>query len=358
MSDRSTVTLADVARRAGVSVQTASRVANNRGETSAETRAHVLRVIAELGYRPNVVARSLRARSTRSIGILVPDIANPFFPALFRGAEDAASEAGYAIFLGDVVEDIAREAAMLSVMEDRRVDGIIVCSARQGDAELFASLRRHRSAVVINRTTPPDLAGVVRVDYRQAAEKAVAHLAEVGCRTLAYVGGPAQSRGGAERAEGFETALRRLRLHVIDDHAVPARPTIEGGYQATRLLLRRSPNIDGLFCYNDLVAAGSMAACKQAGRRVPDDIAVIGSDDISFAALFCPSLTTLRVPTYDMGRVAVRLLLERMNGVTNQPSMLFPTELVVRESTRRLAPQRSSSARTGQQKASEVSASG
>jgi len=348
------VTLADVARRAAVSVQTASRVANNRGETSAETRAHVLRVIAELGYRPNGVARSLRARSTHTIGILVPDITNPFFPGLFRGAEDEAGAAGYAIFLGDVVEDVTREAAMLGVMEDHRVDGVIVCSARQSDAELLAGLRRHRAAVVINRTAPSDLAGVVRVDYRQAAAAAVEHLADVGCRTLAYVGGPGTSRGGAERAEGFESALRRLGLVMRDERRVQAEPTIEGGYQATSLLLRRSPTIDGLFCYNDLVAAGCMAACTQAGRRVPDDIAVVGCDDISFAALFSPSLTTLRVPTYDMGRVAVRLLLERANGVTNQPSMLFPTELVRRGSTRRQPPEQRLSRTTTRETTSPV----
>ena len=335
MSNTRAPTLADVARHAGVSIQTVSRVANDRGETSAETRAQVLRVIAQLGYRPNAVARSLRASATRTIGILVPDITNPFFPALFRGAEDEANRAGYAMFLGNVVEDVARELAMLGVMEDRRVDGVIICSSRLTDADLLASLRRHRNAVVVNRIVPSTLAGVVRVDYRDAAAKAVEHLAAIGCRTLAYIGGPIDSRGGAERAEAFEGAVRRLGLCAIPGHPLQTSPTIEGGQQAAGLLLREYPDLDGLFCYNDLIAAGSMMACAQAGRLVPDDIAIVGCDDIDLAALINPSLTTARVPTYEMGRVAVRLLLERMSGDTGQPNMVFPTELKIRRSTSR-----------------------
>lgn len=337
MSDPPSVTLADVARRAGVSVQTASRVANNRGETSAKTRAHVLRIIAELGYRPNGIARGLRARATHTIGILVPDITNPFFPDLVRGAEEAASQAGYAIFLGNVVEDVSREAAMLSLLEERRVDGVVVCSARQDDAALFAGLRRHRAAVVVNRTAPSALAGVVRVDYRDAAIKAVRHLAASGCHTIGYVGGPTDSRSGSERIEGFHAALRGLGLPDTPARYAQARPTIEGGHEATNRLLLQSPEIDGLFCYNDLIAAGSVTACKANGRLVPDDIAIVGCDDISFAALFSPPLTTLRIRTFDMGHVAVRLLLERLNGVTNQPNMVFQAELIVRGSTRAAA---------------------
>jgi LacI family transcriptional regulator len=334
MPETPSITLADVARRAGVSVQTASRVANNRGETSAETRARVLQVIAELGYRPNGVARGLRARATHTIGIMVPDITNPFFPEIVRGAEEAASQAGYAIFLGNVVEDTAREAAMLSVLEERRVDGVVVCSARQDDADLFAGLRRHRAAVVVNRSAPPDLAGVVRVDYRDAAAQAVRHLASTGCRAIGYLGGPPDSRGGSERAEGFHAALRGLGLPDVPVRQIQARPTIEGGHTATCHLLQQCPDIDGLFCYNDLVAAGCVTACRERGLVVPDDIAIIGCDDISFAALFCPPLTTLRIRTFDMGHLAVRLLLERMKGIVNQPNMVFQAELVPRASTR------------------------
>ncbi len=288
--------------------------------------------VEELGYRPNGIARGLRAKRSRTIGIVVPDITNPFFPEIVRGAEEAAGAAGYAIFLGNVVEDIGREASVLRVFEEQRVDGVIVCSSRQPDEALIPALRRHAAAVVVNRMVPPDVAGVVRVDHARGARLAVDHLVKGGRRRVAFLNGLPESKGAQERALGFDDALR---AHGIAADAVRRRsaaPSVDGGEQGARALLAADPAIDGLFCYNDLMAAGALRACAALGRRVPEDVAVIGCDDIQFAAMFNPALTTLRVDKFDIGHFAVRQLLDRIDGRTNQPNILFQPELVVRAS--------------------------
>jgi LacI family transcriptional regulator len=324
------ITLADVARRAGVSIQTVSRVVNQVGETSQRTRARVLAAVEELGYRPNGIARGLRAKRSRTIAIVVPDITNPFFPEIVRGAEEAAGAAGYAIFLGNVVEDIAREASVLRVFEEQRVDGVIVCSSRQPDDALIAALKRHAAAVVVNRMVPPDVAGVVRVDHARGARLAIEHLLTGGRKRLAFLNGLPESKGAQDRALGVDDAMRVHGLALV--HRRSAAPSVDGGDQGTRAMLAEDPAIDGLFCYNDLMAAGALRALAALGRRVPEDVAVIGCDDIQFAAMFNPALTTLRVDKFDIGHFAVRQLLDRIDGRTNQPNLLFQPELVVRAS--------------------------
>ena len=158
-----TTTLADVARLAEVSAQTVSRVVNGRGEASEATCKRILDAVEQLGYRPNGIARGLRSRQTRTIGVLVPDIANPFFPEIVGGIETEATAAGYTILLCNVGENGARETDTLRLLEERRVDGVIACSPRMNDRDLTAAVRRHRAAVVINRTLAPAIAGVIRV---------------------------------------------------------------------------------------------------------------------------------------------------------------------------------------------------
>jgi LacI family transcriptional regulator len=307
-------------------------VVNGRGETSPATRAQVLAAVAALDYRPNVIARGLRARRTRTVGVVVPDIANPFFPEIVQGIEAAASAAGHAIFLCNATEDAGREAEMLRLLEDRRVDGVIVCSPRQDDAPLLAGLRRHPAAVVINRIMPAEAAGVIRVDYAQAARLSVEHFWATGRHRIGMIAAPASSRGGQERRAGFAAAGQQ---HGFDASSAVIRngpPTVDGGRTAAAALIAAQPDLDALLCYNDLMAAGALAALKSSGRRVPDDVAVIGCDDILFAGLFSPALTTFRIDKSDIGTLAMRLLLERMAGKTYQPHIVFQPRLVVRDS--------------------------
>ena len=338
------VTLADVAAAAKVSVMTVSRVVNERPGVGEATRRHVRSSIVELGYRPNIVARGLKHARSRTLGLLVPDITNPYFPDIVRGAEDVALASGYTLLLTNVIEDVEREAAALLAFEDRRVDGVIACSPRLPEGRLHDLLRRHQAAVVVNRRAPAEIAGSVRVDHEIGAHLAVGHLLDGGCRSLGLLAGPPDSYAGVERLRGTVAELARNGLTLDEDHTVTCPPNTDGGAAATATLLQRHPDIDGLFCFNDLVAAGALQTLAELGRAVPGDVSVIGYDDIAYARMFSPALTTLRVPTYEIGAHAMRMLLARMDGRQRGVGIVVQPELIVRASTRGVsdtAPERS-----------------
>lgn len=325
------ITIADVARAAGVSPMTVSRVLNDQGGASAETSERVVAAANTLNYRPNPFARGLRSDRSKTIGLLVPDITNPFFPEVIRGAEDAASAAGYNLLLSNVVESSKREAELIEALLLHRVDGIIVCSARLPDPALFAALASHRAAVLINREAPPDIAGTVTTDYETGASEAINHLVQRGRRKIAVIAGPRNSAGGRSRLVGIR---RSLAVHGLKElSVVHCDPTIVGGQATAERLLAEAPDIDALVCYNDLNAIGAMKACRAAGISVPQQIALIGFDDIAMAELLTPALTTLRVPKREMGESAVRLLLSRLATKNRQHGIVIVPELIVRETT-------------------------
>jgi LacI family transcriptional regulator len=327
------VTIADVAREAGVSIQTVSRVLNNKGEVTQATRRTVLEVIERLGYRPNGVARSLVTRRTLMLGLVVPDIANPFFPEIARGAEDLAARAGYGVVLCNTVEQPAREEAALQLLADKRVDGVIVCSARLPDDQLHPLLARYRAAVLVNRVGPRALAGVVRVDDEDGARQAVVHLLDRGRRVVAILAGPPNSRSGHARVRGACAALAGAGAPVDPALIIPCTPDLAGGDRACREVLAGARRVDALLCYNDLVAVGALQACRDLGVRVPDDLAVVGNDDILLAGLIAPALTTLRVSKYEIGAAAMQMLLRRVAGRSGKHEHVVRPELIVRAST-------------------------
>ena len=329
------ITIADVAREAGVSRQTVSRVLNDKDEIRASTRESVMRVIERLGYSPSGVARSLATNRTLTVGLVVPDITNPFFPKIARGVEDVAREHGYEMLLCNSVEDPGREEHVLRALEGKRVDGTIICSSRLPDERLFECLERQRAAVLVNRRAPPELAGTVRVEDAEGTVQAVDHLLHSGRRIIAFLCGPPNSHSARERASGFETALS-AEDHDLDPGIMrPCAPNPEGGYEAALALLSERPGVDGLVCYNDLVAVGAMRACAELGLGVPDDVAVVGCDDIMLAGLLSPALTTIRVHKYEIGASAARMLLDRIRGRRGESEVLLRPELIVRESAPR-----------------------
>ncbi|GAC1642234.1 MAG: LacI family DNA-binding transcriptional regulator [Herpetosiphon sp.] len=323
--------MADVARAAGVSAQTVSRVVNNKGEISSETRQLVMDVIERLGYRPSSIARSLATNRSGSLGLVVPDLANPFFSEIARGAEDVAKAHNYAVFMCNTVENAAREVSVLHLLEEKRVDGLVLCSSRLADEELIQLLGTFPAAVVVNRSVPTDIAGVVRVDDARGTFVAVEHLVSSQRHTIALVSGPPTSWSGRQRVHGFEQALEAAGRFADPRLQVACRPDPEGGFDAVRHLLTERPDIDGLVCYNDLVAVGAVRACQALGVLVPEQVALVGCDDIVLAPLVTPALTTLRVSKYQIGAVAVRMLLDRMAGRNGAEGVVVP-ELVVRAS--------------------------
>lgn len=328
------VTIVDVAREAGVSAQTVSRVLNNKGEVSPATRTLVLDVIGRLGYRPNSIARGLVTNRTSTFGLVVPDIANPFFPEIARGAEDTARAHGYSIFLCNTGEEPAREIEVLQALEDKRVDGVILCSSRLPDEQLLPRLSRHRAVVLVNRAVPGGLAGTVRVEDAQGTRLVLEHLFANGRRAIGVLAGPPISHSARERLRGYHEALAAAGYSDDPSLVIPCPPFSQGGYKAARQLLSTHPELDALVCYNDLVAVGALRACADLERRVPDDVAIVGCDDIPLAELVTPALTTLRVSKYDLGRQATEMLLEWIQGRTDHAEIRLQPELIVRSSTR------------------------
>ncbi|MEZ4770490.1 MAG: LacI family DNA-binding transcriptional regulator [Caldilineales bacterium] len=327
------VTMADVAREAGVSLMTVSRVINDKGDVSDDTRQRVLAVVERLDYRPSGIARSLATRRTGTIGLLVPDISNPFFADVARGVADEAYEEEYSVFLCSSDEEPARELEFVASLEEKRVDGLIACSSRLSSGQLVSVLGRHSNVVLINRRSADSHASTVLADDEAGACMIVEHLVRAGHRTIAYLAGPAASYSGTARLAGYRSVLELSGIAFHPDLVRQCAPTADGGAAAAEALLALRPDITALFCYNDLVAVGALRACADQQLAVPDRIAVTGFDDIAIAGLVVPPLTTCRVPRYEIGVQATKALLTQINGEPcNGCEMVLPVELVVRAS--------------------------
>lgn len=328
------VTISDVAELAGVSYQTVSRVINNNPHVSTQTRERVQQIIRETGYTPSHTARSLVTSRTATIGLVVPDISNPFFSAVAWGADQVASQTGYSILLCNTGEEAAREQDVLRLLHERDVDGVIVCGSRQEDESLQDALASFRAAVLVNRRLEEDAIPAVLVDDFLGGTLIVQHLLEAGHRAIGFVAGPAASFSGRQRLRGYQTALAEAGLASETGWIRNCLPTTAGGQETASVLLAEYPNLTALYCYNDLVALGALQACASSGRQVPVDVAVTGFDDIMLAGVVSPALTTCRVPCVDIGSEAVAMLVDciddKLDGCTE---LVIQPELVIREST-------------------------
>lgn len=330
---RQRVTIEDVARLAGVSRQTVSRAINNKGEISPATFERVMAAVQALGYRPSGVARGLATQHTCTIGLVVPDITNPFFPEIARGVQDLARSEEYNVFLCNTDESPDEELRVLYSLAAQPVDGIILCGSRISDDVLAIFVDRYRPLVVLNRFLEQPGVSSILVDNHQGAKLAVDFLADQGRVAIGLLAGPATSPSSAQRVEGFYQAMTARGLAVVEEWILPGSPTIEGGYEAARRLLVQHPQVTALFAYNDLVALGAVQACGDLARNVPADCAIIGFDDIRLAGMVSPSLTSVRVDKYDLGRQAMARLLVMLDGPEAAlPPIRVGVQLVVRES--------------------------
>lgn len=328
-------TIRDVAERAGVSRQTVSRAINNKGEIGAATRARVLEIARELGYRPSSIARGLKTRRTLTLGLVVPDIANPFFAEVVRGASERAYAADYTVLLCNTDEDPEREWAILRLLESHRVDGIVLVSSRLSDGMLAKASRQWRPLVMVNRLQagPTPGVGYVVVNDAEAARGATQYLLARGHRQIGLLAGTPTSRSGQERRRGYAEALAAAGLED-DAWTAHCAPNVEGGREAALALLHRQPNLTAILAYNDLVAVGALQACRALGRSVPQGCAIVGWDDIVFAELISPPLTTVRMPKYEIGERAMGLLLDLIADSDAAPEVIrLDATLIVREST-------------------------
>jgi LacI family transcriptional regulator, repressor for deo operon, udp, cdd, tsx, nupC, and nupG len=317
-------TITDVAARAGVATSTVSRAFSRPGRVNPRTRDHILAVAAELGYLPNPAAQALESGRTRTIALLVPDITNPFFAGVIKGAERGAAEAGLTLLLGDTEENAATEEQLLRRL-GRSVDGFVVSASRLPDDELRRAAELG-PVVLVNRATA-GLACVV-ADYDSGTRQIVDHLASLGHESFVFLGGPAESWSAARRWHGLQQSAQARGMAA--SRSGPYTPTLAGGPAAADAAL--AAGATALVCHNDMLAIGVLRRLAQRGVAVPGDVSVVGFDDI-FGADFCaPPLTTLAERTVDAGARGVEVLLQQ-SRTTETAAWVLPTQLVVRSST-------------------------
>ncbi len=323
----------DVAREARVSVFTVSAVINNKGRVSATLGRRVEAAIRKLSYRPNLLARSLAKQQTHTIGMVVTDIANPFFPAIVRAAEDAAQKAGYSVLLCNSDDKQDKEALYLELLISKRVDGIIL---NKTPGPLSAAQRMMLSnsnvpIVLLMRTCPGLKADLVQTDDQLGAFYAVEHLARVGHKRIALVGGPPHVSNARARQRGYLKALKAAELHFDPKLVFEGDYRVDSGHRAGLALLPHRP--DAVLVTNYLMTVGFMSAADEIGMSCPEDFALVSFDDYPWLGCFRPRLTTIELPKYELGGSAVSLLLERLRGNGGRPQnvTLLP-QLRVRES--------------------------
>jgi LacI family transcriptional regulator len=328
-----------VAARAGVHPATASRALNpeTRILVSEETARRVLEAAAALGYRPNPVARSLRTRRSHTVGVLIPDLNNPLFPPIVRGLEDRLATAGYVALIGNTDSDDERERMVFEQMRARHVDGLVLATARLRHPLLAEAARAEMPVVLINRLAQDYSFPSVSVDNERGVRMAVAHLSALGHRRIAHIAGPQEMSTGLSRYRGFVTAMESGGMQVDSDLVVFAKAfTVEEGLRCGRLLLERDTGCTAIAAGNDMLAVGCYAALDDAGLSCPDDISVVGFNDMPFIDRLRPPLTTIRFPHYQVGTEAAQLLLERIAEHAGPVKILYlAPELVIRGSTAR-----------------------
>ncbi len=333
-SDPSKATIVDVARAAGVSTATVSRVLNDHPKVGSQLKARVLQAIKELGYRPSRVARSLRTRRNRVWALIISDIrTGPFFADLVRGVEDVAHGAGYSLFLCNTDEDPAKERAYMELALAENVGGLVLTPSSER-TDLSPLINARTPFVLADRSLPTAHADTVIVDNVAGAYQAVSHLLAGGFQRIACITGPLQTTTGERRYAGYGKALVEAG-HEVDESLVRVADFREaGGLQAMRQLLSGSDPPDALFVTNHLMAIGALQAIDEAGLAIPSDIAVVSFDDPPWSTLLRPPLSAVAQPAYDVGVESARLLLSRLEGYSGvaRTVTLSPT-LVVRGSS-------------------------
>ncbi|SDG49960.1 transcriptional regulator, LacI family [Onishia taeanensis] len=328
--------LKDVAKLAGVSITTVSHVVNQSRAVAPATRQRVQRAIAELGYRPDTIARSLQSRRSRTIGMIVTSADNPFFSALIRGVEDHCFDCGYSLMLcnADDVDD--KQVAYLRTLLERRIDGLIVMTSRNGPGFLEALHLQTLPTVMLDAATAPrpDIA-VVNDDSRLGARLAIEHLLAQGLEDIALLTGPANHPRSQERLGGALGACEDAGLALPTGRIIATNLLADGGHAAMRELLEKGQPPQAVFAFNDLVAIGAIRAAHEAGLSVPDKLSVIGYDDIDVGRYTCPALTTIHQPIYELGATAIAQLIDRLEHQRPfAPLTALPPRLVLRESVR------------------------
>ena len=330
-------TLKHVAARAGVSFTTVSHVVNGTRRVSDATRRRVEKAIAEIGYSPSAIARALKKSETHIIGVVVPNITNPFFAELTRGIEDACERRQYSVFLCNGDDDSDRQGRALQTLLERRVDGMLFATPTGDEAALGRRLGTlPMKSVVIDRVLPGSGADLVRIDHQAGAALAVRHLLSLGHRRIGCLSGPSQFAVARARVAGWRQALGEAGITPDERWLVEGEFSTAAGHELTRVLLDRT-DVTAILAGNDLMGIGVLRAAAEAGIAVPQRLSVVGFDGIDIGAYTYPALTTVGHPIRRLGELAATVLIERIAGREAQARDVVVTpELLMRESTARV----------------------
>jgi LacI family repressor for deo operon, udp, cdd, tsx, nupC, and nupG len=325
----------DVAKLADVSTATVSRALAKPEQVSPQARARVLDAIAKTGYVPNPAARSLRSQKTGMVLVVLPDLANTFFSKILRGIEETLFEAGYGMIIGDLDGSPEKEAHFAAFTAAGRVDGAILLNghlfgqSRDGKGQ---AARINIPLVALCEAIPEADIPQIEIDNRAAASRMTQHLASLGHRSIAYVSGPSDNVLERERFLGYRDGLQEAGLPFDPSLVIPGDFTIESGIAAGQAIVARSQRPTAVFCISDEMAIGLMRTLISAGLRVPQDISVAGFDDIEFAAVAEPSLTTIHQPRRELGQAAASVLIDLLRGRPVPKSIRLETDIVLRDS--------------------------
>ncbi len=328
-------TIRDVAKKAGVSVATVSRVINNKDKVSMKTEQTVRAAIKELAYYPNSIARSLSNRKSNIVGLIVPSINNSFFPEIARAVEDIAQLSGYKVFLCNTDDSREKLVGYLDSLGSQFVDGLIIDSHNITAEDLAKLTGLGIPVVMIDRVLEDENYTSIMVDNRVGGRMATEHLLEVGCNKIAHIQGPEDEMNSVQRMLGYQDKVNTLPW--FDKSLIAtAEFSVQSGYEVTMELLARHGDIDGIFACNDLLAIGALKAAHEWGKKVPNELAIIGFDGIAISELTVPGITTVQQPIYQIGELAMQELVSQIKDSTIAAKQyVLDIELIIRESTMR-----------------------
>lgn len=326
-------TITDVALKANVSITTVSRVVNNSShKVHPATRERVRQVVHELDFRPNALAKGLPTKKTLTIGIIIPDISNPYYSEIVRGIQNVADKAGYSVTLQNT--DGKQEGIIRSIylLRDKSADGVIFSGGIIAGYETLSILRELKERVVVIGRHQVDFPAVM-VDNMGGASQAVQHLIGLGHTKIAFIGGSDGSTTTEDRLTGYRNALAQNGFHYDEKQVKQGSWNPRSGYLMAKLLLRTKDRPTAIVCANDPMAFGAIKAAKEAGLSVPDDLGVVGFDNIPLSSYFDPPLTTVEIPIQEIGAASMKMLIGLLSGIKIEKLKVFKTKLLVRGST-------------------------
>lgn len=332
------VTIKDIASELGLSTSTVSRALTGGGEIRESTRQKIRETAQRLGYHPNLLARNLSSHRSGIIGIIVPEFETGFFPRIILGIQDELSRSGYRVLITQSGESAAKERENLELLLGNMVEGIIASVTKEGGNEEFFQtvIKRGIPVVFFNRVYDLPRASKVMLDDRLLAREATTHLLSQGCRRIAHFTGPLNMQVARNRLAGYRDALKEQGAAVQENLVIESGFNYEDGYNATlKILAEMSPLPDAIFCFNDNLAIGAMKALKEAGRRIPEDIAVVGFSETDLSTLVEPPLTTVAQPRYRMGAEAAKIIVEQIqtHGRSLPVNLILNAEVHLRASS-------------------------